>query len=134
MTHYAANSDAYDSLMIPEDGAPLAELLSSFSRPALICPHATGTLNHAQSEMQALRTTFAEVPPLLLLKPFTGHTLGACGLLDIALIASALPNLPGNTLGLTGVGAGPVHLKSGDEILKIASGMGGHNAAVTLRV
>jgi 3-oxoacyl-[acyl-carrier-protein] synthase II len=134
MTRYAANSDAYDSLMIPEDGAPLAELLGTFSRPALICPHATGTLNHAKAEMQALRTAFAEVPPLLLLKPLTGHTLGACGLLDIALMASALPTLPGNTLGLTGVSAEPVRLKPGDEILKIASGMGGHNAAVTLRI
>ncbi len=134
MRHYSANSDAYDSLMIPEDGAPLAELLGVFSRPALICPHATGTLNHAQSEMQALRTAFADVPPLLLLKPFTGHTLGACGLLDVALIASALPVLPRNLEGLTGVSSETFTLNHGDEILKIASGMGGHNAVVTLRV
>lgn len=134
MTRYSANSDAYDSLMIPEDGAPLAELLSTFSRPALICPHVTGTLNHAQAEMQALRTAFAKVPQLLLLKPFTGHTLGACGLLDIALIASALPALPGNLSGLTGVSAESILLKPGDEVLKIASGMGGHNAAVSLRI
>jgi 3-oxoacyl-[acyl-carrier-protein] synthase-1 len=134
MMRYSANSDAYDSLMIPEDGAPLAELLSAFLRPALICPHATGTLNHARSEMQALRTAFTEVPPLLLLKPFTGHTLGACGLLDIALITSALPLLPGNMGGLSGASSGSFTLKPGDEILKIASGMGGHNAVVALRV
>ncbi len=134
MTRYAANSDAYDSLMIPEDGGPLAELLGSFSRPALVCPHATGTLNHSQSEMQALRTAFGAVPPLLMLKPFTGHTLGACGLLDVALIATALPTLPGNLSGLTGVSAEMTSWKAGDEILKIASGMGGHNAVVGLRV
>ncbi len=134
MTRYAANSDAFDSLMIPEDGAPLADLLRTFSRPALICPHATGTQNHSQAERSALRSAYTDIPPLLLLKPLTGHTLGACGLLDIALIASALPTLPGNLDSLSGVSAAPFQMRSGDEILKIASGMGGHNAAVSIRV
>lgn len=133
ITRYAANSDAYDSLMIPEDGAALAELLSSFSRPALLCPHATGTLNHAQSEMRALHSAFGDVPPLLMLKPFTGHTLGACGLLDLALIASALPELPGNLPGLSCVSSSSIRLQPCAEILKIASGMGGHNAVVQMR-
>lgn len=135
VTQYVANSDAYDSLMIPEDGACLAELLASFPRPMIICPHATGTPNHSRSETQALRTAFASpLPSMLLLKPYTGHTLGASGLLDVALIASALPALPGNLPGLTGVSADVVDLHVGDEILKITSGMGGHNAAVGLKV
>lgn len=134
MTKYAANSDAYDSLMIPEDGSSLAELLAAFPHPALVCPHATGTPNHSKSETQALRTAFGDLPPSLLLKPYTGHTLGACGLLDTALIAGALPVLPGNLPGLTGVTADEISLKPGDEILKITSGMGGHNAAVGLKV
>jgi 3-oxoacyl-[acyl-carrier-protein] synthase II len=134
MTRYAANSDAHDSLMIPEDGAPLGELLAEFPRPALICPHATGTLNHAHSECSALRTAFGDVPPLLLLKPFTGHTLGACGLLDVALIAGALPGVQGNLPGLTGVSHFLPKLGAGETLLKIASGMGGHNAVVELRV
>lgn len=131
---YQANSDAYDSLVIPEDGAGLAELLSRFPRPALVCPHATGTPNHSSAETHALRSAFGETPPLLLLKPFTGHTLGACGLLDVALLSSALPRLPGNLPGLTAVAAGEIHLRPGDSILKVASGMGGHNAAVLLKV
>ncbi len=135
VTRYSANSDAYDSLMIPEDGGILAELLSSFPRPVIICPHATGTPNHAKAEMHALRTAFVNpLPSILLLKPFTGHTLGANGLLDTALIASALPNLPGNLPGLTGVSPDVVDLHVGDEILKITSGMGGHNAAIGLKV
>jgi 3-oxoacyl-[acyl-carrier-protein] synthase II len=134
MTRYAANSDAYDSLMIPEDGAPLAELLSAFQRPALLCPHATGTLNHALAECRALRTAFGDMPPLLLLKPCTGHTLGACGLLDVALLAAALPDIPGNLPGITGVPDALPKLHFGDTLLKIASGMGGHNAVVELRV
>jgi 3-oxoacyl-(acyl-carrier-protein) synthase len=134
ITQYRANSDAHDSLMIPEDGGALAELLRQFPRPALISPHATGTLNHSQSEMQALRSVYGSMPPLLLLKPYTGHSLGACGLLDVALIAAALPNLPGNLAGLTGVTSASIQLQPGDDILKITSGMGGHNAVVTLRV
>lgn len=138
---YAANSDAYDSLIIPEDGAPLAELLQQLPRPQLICPHATGTPNHARAEPAALRQAYGgQVPPLLLLKPFTGHTLGASGLLDTALLAAALQagEAPGNLAGLSAP-AGlslpgvPTPLDAGASILKIASGMGGHNAAVLLR-
>lgn len=132
---YAANSDAYDSLVIPEDGAPLAELLAGFEKPTLLCPHATGTANHAQAEMNALRSTYAQVPPLLLLKPFTGHTLGASGLLDIALISEALRRraMPGNLSGLTCPDALCLDLPPQPQsVLKIASGMGGHNAAVLL--
>lgn len=136
ITRYAANSDAYDSLVIPEDGAPLADLLSGFACPDLICPHATGTANHARAELRALHTAFPSLPPLLLLKPLTGHTLGASGLLDVALIAEGLRQgqLPGNQPGLhapTGVSlAVPSTPRS---VLKIASGMGGHNAAVEIR-
>ncbi len=134
---YAANSDAYDSLVIPEDGAPLAELLAAFEKPDLICPHATGTPNHALAEMNALRTAYDQVPPLLLLKPFTGHTLGASGLLDIALISAAMGqgSVPGNLGGLSrakGVSLNPPADRC--RVLKIASGMGGHNAAVMLQL
>lgn len=144
MTGYGANSDAYDSLMMPRDGAPLAGLIQSLcadAAPALICPHATGTANHSVAELNALRRAFGDsVPPLLLLKPFTGHTLGASGLVDIALLAGAMGSspVPGNLAGLsqpTGIRLPdlPISLTPGDHVLKIASGMGGHNAAVILR-
>ncbi|SKB08393.1 Beta-ketoacyl synthase, C-terminal domain [Prosthecobacter debontii] len=135
MTRYAANSDAYDSLVIPEDGGSLAELLAGFEVPDLICPHATGTANHAVAEINALHRCYPDVPPLLLLKPYTGHTLGASGLLDVALISEGLRqgNLPGNLPDLshpTGISLDmPANPR---RVLKIASGMGGHNAAVML--
>lgn len=137
LTRYAANSDAYDSLVIPEDGARLADLLAGFDPPDLICPHATGTPNHAISEMNALRAAYggSAVPPLLLLKPLTGHTLGASGLLDVALISEAMRqgSLPGNLTSLTcPTGLSLDVPKSPARVLKIASGMGGHNAAVML--
>lgn len=135
IARYAANSDAYDSLVIPEDGAPLAELLSGFARPDLICPHATGTANHARAELRAMRTAFASLPPLLLLKPLTGHTLGASGLLDVALISEGLRQgqLPGNQPGLHTPPEVSLTVPSNPRsVLKIASGMGGHNAAVEI--
>lgn len=135
VTRYAANSDAYDSLVIPEDGATLAALLAQFEKPDLICPHATGTPNHAVAEVNALRAAFSPIPPLLLMKPFTGHTLGASGLLDVALISAAMrqASLPKNLPHLSH----PTDIsletpQNPARILKIASGMGGHNAAVML--
>lgn len=136
MTKYAANSDAYDSLVIPEDGAPLAELLAGFSRPDLLCPHATGTANHARAEVAALRTAFGQAPPLLLLKPMTGHTLGASGLLDVAMLAEGMRRrqMPGNLPGLHASAGISLEIPPLPQtILKIASGMGGHNAVVELQ-
>lgn len=141
VAEYRANSDAHDSLMVPEDGRGLADLLAGLAAPAVICPHATGTPNHATAEIAALRRVFGDVlPPLLLLKPFTGHSLGASGLLDTALLAAALHqgDLPGNLPHLSapnGVSlpAEPLPLPPKTSLLKIASGMGGHNAAVVLR-
>lgn len=141
VAEYRANSDAHDSLMVPEDGRGLADLLTGLPAPAVICPHATGTPNHATAEIAALRRVFGDaLPPLLLLKPFTGHSLGASGLLDTALLAAALHQgpLPGNLPHLSAPPGVPLPaetlpLPPKTSLLKIASGMGGHNAAVVLR-
>lgn len=138
---YAANSDAYDSLAVPKDGRAVAELLARMGMPDLLCPHATGTQNHAEAEAAALAAAYPSgQPPLLLLKPFTGHTLGASGLLDAALMAAALEagvmpmNLPGLTTPAGGsVPVAPIKAGAGFSMVKLASGMGGHNAAVRLR-
>ncbi len=141
---YAANSDAYDSLVIPENGAPLAELIRTICQEKsiqMVCPHATGTKNQALAEPRALRSAFSsKVPPILLLKPFTGHTLGASGLLDVGLLAAAIHagKLPANLPGLTcpdslNLVTVPQSMTRGERVLKISSGMGGHNAAVILR-
>ncbi|HYF34157.1 MAG TPA: beta-ketoacyl synthase N-terminal-like domain-containing protein, partial [Prosthecobacter sp.] len=136
---YGANSDAYDSLSVPANGAPLADLINKIcgtESPDVICPHATGTANHAVGEVAALRRAFpAGVPPLLLLKPFTGHTLAASGLLDVALIAGGWKNdlLRMNYRVSMPEGFSRMVKPGAKTCLKIASGMGGHNAAVILR-
>lgn len=149
LEHYCANSDAYDTLMIPEDGGGIEDCVRAAAQagdPAKVvalCPHATGTLNHARVEPPALlRALDGRKVPLLPLKPQTGHTLGASGLLDVALLAACMAQhwLPASLPGLTPPACGlplldaPLPLTPGDRVLKLASGMGGHNAAVSLRV
>lgn len=149
LEHYTANSDAYDTLMIPADGGGISDCVNAAlhagdpARVVALCPHATGTLNHARVEPPALlRALEGRAVPLLPLKPQTGHTLGASGLLDVALLAACMGqgHLPATLPGLTPPACGlplnesPLALRLGDRLLKLASGMGGHNAAVSLSV
>lgn len=149
LEHYSANSDAYDALMIPDDGGGIESCVRTALRAGdqdkvvAICPHATGTLNHARVEPPALlRALDGQRVPLLPLKPQTGHTLGASGLLDVALLAACMAEhwLPATLTGLTPPACGlPLldsirHLSAHDRVIKLASGMGGHNAAVSLAV
>lgn len=149
LEHYCANSDAYDALMIPEDGGGIEGCVRAAlnagerGKVVALCPHATGTLNHARVEPPALlRALNGKDVPLLPLKPHTGHTLGASGLLDVALLAACMAEgwLPAVLPCLTPPECG-LHLNEallivapGDRIIKLASGMGGHNAAVSLAV
>lgn len=146
---YWANSDAFHPLGLPADGAGIAACLRLAIEPfgietiTAICPHASGTLAHGQAEQRALHSVFSERPPetisLHLMKPYTGHAIGASGAVDAAVLASYLHQrrLPPNLPGLTGAG-GPFFLPSSPVshrkgiILKISVGMGGHNAVIAL--
>lgn len=149
LERYFANSDAYDALMIPPDGGGIHDCVAGVwkagdpGRIVALCPHATGTLNHARAEPPALQRAMAgKEVPLLPLKPHTGHALGASGLLDVALLAGCMAGgslpavLPGLTPPACGLGLveAPLPVVSGDRVVKLASGMGGHNAAVSLAV
>ncbi|OYW75060.1 MAG: hypothetical protein B7Z37_15065 [Verrucomicrobia bacterium 12-59-8] len=149
LEHYCANSDAYDALMIPADGGGIEACVRSAlhagqpGRVVALCPHATGTLNHARVEPPALlRALDDQQVPLLPLKPQTGHTLGASGLLDVALLAACISEgwLPAVLPGLTPPACGlplneaPLKVSVGDRVVKLASGMGGHNAVVSMGV
>lgn len=135
---YRANSDASDPLGMPADGGRSADLIidaiRDFGAPAAICPHATGTAVHAIAEPNGLRRACnGSHPTLHLLKPYLGHTIGASGLIESALLVSWLrdhtlpPNRPGQ------------HAPHGFElpfdtlltrgpVFKISHSMGGHNA------
>jgi 3-oxoacyl-(acyl-carrier-protein) synthase len=145
---YWINSDAFHPLGLPPDGRGIADCLRAGldelpgRRVAAVSVHASGTLAHGQAERRALQTVFADADReinLHLMKPFTGHAIGASGAVDTAVLLHYMrqglfpPNLP----GLTGAGApfrlpdSPVPLAE-EMVLKTSVGMGGHNAVVAL--
>jgi len=74
---------------------------------------------------------------LHLLKPFTGHTIGASGLLESVILASFLKRgkLPPNLAGRTtppGFQLPEQVLEASGPIYKLSHGMGGHNALLVL--
>ena len=127
---------------IPKDGGRTPELFNRLADPALrpvaVCPHATGTAVQAAADPAALARAFPDDRPSLhLLKPFTGHTIGASGLLESVILACFLrdgrlpPNLPG--LHAPPGFELPCHaLAASGPVAKLSHGMGGHNALLVL--
>ncbi len=63
-------------------------------RPAdvtLIKAHATGSLDNDTAEAAAMRALFgADLPPFTGIKRYLGHTLGACGAVELAALLGCL--------------------------------------------
>ncbi len=58
---------------------------------SIIKTHGTASLSNDEAEAAGLNKVFGEtIPPIVALKPFMGHTLGACGLNELILFYSAL--------------------------------------------
>jgi 3-oxoacyl-(acyl-carrier-protein) synthase len=140
---YAANSDASDPLGMPKDGGRSADLITAaihqYGRPAALCPHATGTAVHAVAEPAALTRAMGEanLPTLHFLKPFVGHTIGASGLLEAALLVAFLRDgkLPPNLRNMAvphGFTAPETATQATGPIFKLSHSMGGHNALAVL--
>ncbi|MES2924360.1 MAG: beta-ketoacyl synthase N-terminal-like domain-containing protein [Verrucomicrobiota bacterium] len=142
LVHYGCNADACDPVGIPTDGGRTPALLESaielHGTPAAVCPHATGTAVQAIAEPAALSRAFpGSRPTLHLLKPFTGHTIGASGLLESVILARFLqdrklpPNLAGRSMPC-GFHLPDQMLDASGPIYKLSHGMGGHNALLVL--
>jgi 3-oxoacyl-[acyl-carrier-protein] synthase II len=142
LIHYGCNADACDPVGIPADGGRTPALLESAIKlhgpPAAVCPHATGTAVQAIAEPAALNHIFHDPRPTLhLLKPFTGHTIGASGLLESVILARFLqdrklpPNLVGRSMP-SGFHLPDEALDANGPIYKLSHGMGGHNALLVL--
>lgn len=148
---YWSNSDAKSPLGMPEDGAPLAQLYRQAiaetspwdcRESPLICPHASGTRNNAIAEVNALRTAWIDAPrrpSFHMLKPYVGHTIGASGALETALLCALIRegSFPANEARFTlpdlpfDYGESPAR----DRVMfKSASSMGGHNSLIAIRL
>lgn len=142
LLHYGCNADACDPVGIPADGGRASDLLDRAIRihgaPSAVCPHATGTAVQAVADPAALRRCFPDTRPTLhLLKPFTGHTIGASGLLESVILARFLKDrqLPPNRPHL--YSPRDFHLpelaiEAAGPIYKLSHGMGGHNSLLVL--
>lgn len=112
------------------------------SRLAFINAHGTATLYNDDMESIAISRAGLQDVPVNSLKGYFGHTLGAAGILETILSAHALnhgrvlPSLGTDTPGT----AVPVNVclqsqaTHGDSFMKLISGFGGSNAAMTFRV
>ncbi|MGL4399467.1 MAG: beta-ketoacyl synthase N-terminal-like domain-containing protein [Luteolibacter sp.] len=142
LLHYACNADACDPVGIPADGGRTPTLLGQAIRlhgsPAAVCPHATGTVVQSVADPAVLRACFPDTRPTLhLLKPFTGHTIGASGLLESVILCRFLRDrqLPRNRPALcapSGFHLPDQVLEASGPIYKLSHGMGGHNALLVL--
>jgi 3-oxoacyl-[acyl-carrier-protein] synthase-1 len=92
-----------------EEGTAVAETMNRALAQAGVAPeaicavkaHATGTENNDRTECAAMRVTFRKsTPPVTCVKPYIGHTAGACGVCELILVTESLkagfiPSTPG---------------------------------------
>ncbi|WP_437882511.1 beta-ketoacyl synthase N-terminal-like domain-containing protein [Pseudomonas sp. LRF_L74] len=103
----------------------------------LIKLHGTATGANDRAEHNGVRLLFSErLPALCVLKPWLGHTLGACGLSETLLLVENLARLPGvdyadeATLPLSGT---PFSVAEDSLLLANFFGFGGNNASLVLQ-
>lgn len=95
----SSRCDTYSISASNPDGSAIAEVMTDAMGDAEITPsqvvavkgHGTASPLNDDGEAAGLQRVFGdEQPPLFLLKSLTGHTLGACGAIETALLAEAL--------------------------------------------
>jgi 3-oxoacyl-[acyl-carrier-protein] synthase-1 len=104
----------------------------------VICAHGTATMYNDEMESKAFAHTGVLHAPLHSLKGYLGHTLGAAGVLESALLVESIrrrqtiASLGFNTIGVSQPVTMSVRSEQLDirHALKTASGFGGCNAAV----
>ncbi|WP_329041374.1 beta-ketoacyl-[acyl-carrier-protein] synthase family protein [Streptomyces sp. NBC_00178] len=96
---YGLTADAFHVTSPPPDGDGLLRAMRIALEDAGVTPdavdyvngHGTGTPANDTAELAALRSLFGtEAPPVSSSKPQVGHTLGAAGVVEVALTALAI--------------------------------------------
>lgn len=78
--------------------------------------HGTASLLNDEAEAAGMKRVFATMPPLTAIKPFIGHTLGACGLNELLLFCAAADQ----RFLIATPGIGNNHDTNGDSALGIS--------------
>lgn len=124
--------------------AVLEQALAEAGLPAgaidAVKAHGTASPANDEGEAAGLRRAFPAMPPVCAIKPFIGHTLGACGLAELVLFYRAIER--GFLLATPGVGAAggaagisltqtERRVTAGSFMLN-AFGFGGNNTALVI--
>lgn len=105
----------------------------------LVKLHGTATSANDEAESNGMRRLYGEqMPALSLLKPWLGHTLGACGLSESLLLLKtlqlgALPAVDYANEALLPFSAEPQALAADSLLLANFFGFGGNNASLVLQ-
>lgn len=129
------------------DGSSIYDVMEKALRDAgcdpsqieMIKTHGTASLLNDEAEAAGMKKLFPRTPALCALKPFVGHTLGACGVVEMVLLSRAaelgfLPANPGvSVTGSLGVSLlqSPSAYHGGDLMLNYF-GFGGNNCSLVL--
>ncbi|MBU6420588.1 MAG: hypothetical protein KGQ62_00715 [Gammaproteobacteria bacterium] len=144
----ANNCDGWSVVTANPDGKSVAAVLrasldNAGLHAAQVCgikAHGTATPAGDTAEALGLRQVFEELPPLSVLKPYLGHTLGACGVNELVLYAGALqqgflPATPGFEVPDPQLEVHPLRTEASAEpghYLLNHFGFGGNNTVLVL--
>ena len=103
----------------------------------LVKPHGTATGANDRAECNGVRLLFGDaLPPLCVLKPWLGHTLGACGLTETLLLVENLDQLPACDYAMDALlplPSQPLAISDSSLLLANYFGFGGNNASLVLQ-
>jgi len=93
-----SSCDSYSLTTTEEDGSKIGEVIDKSLQLSglvaqdiqLIKAHGTASVASDRAEANAINRVFGKQTPTLVLKPFIGHTLGACGVLEVALLVELI--------------------------------------------
>jgi len=143
-----SSCDTYSLTSTQEDGNKIAEVINSALELSkltiedidVVKVHGTASPASDQAEAQALKSLAIVEKKLFALKPFIGHTLGACGALELALLVQLikLNKIPVSEYMtehelILPILSTPISFENVNYILANHCGFGGNNAAIVLK-
>ncbi len=144
----ASNCDTWSVTTANTNGKSVAAVLNQALEQTHLRPrqvrgikaHGTATPAGDTAEALGIRQVFAGLPPLSVLKPYLGHTLGACGINELILFAGALqrsflPATPGFETPDPALGVQPIitpEAAPDGHYLLNHFGFGGNNTVLVL--
>ena len=144
----ASGCDTSSMTSTRDDGSHIHAMATRALQEAGLAPaqiqllkyHGTGTASNDIAEAAASETLFTDSSPLACcLKPWLGHTLGACGLTEVLLLmycirhGLALPVLAYAEEAIISLPRQSVGLSSSAIVMANFSGFGGNNASLILQ-